>query len=311
MRELSLSTAMNKRFLLKTILRLSLVILLTPGLLYLGLHLTRPLPISKQKQKLFKGITYQRIRRLEPDPLMVHIVKIDLTDPGIELLVTPGEPRDDDQDIAAQTTSNFLQTHYLQLAINGSFFHPFYVHSPIDYYPNSGERVNIFGQAISKGEIYSSVNKDWPVLCISPENKAEIYPDTCPQNTVQGIAGNLILVKKGKPIKVKKFSDHNKKFPRTAVAIDKTGETLWLILIDGRQPLYSTGVTLATLTNIIQEIEGVETALNLDGGGSTTLVISEGTDTKVLNAPFHSRIPMRQRPIANHIGIYASPVEQK
>ncbi|EAW37529.1 phosphodiester glycosidase family protein [Lyngbya sp. PCC 8106] len=293
-----------------TLLRFSLVILLTPALFYLGLLLKRPLPTAKQEQ-LFQGITYQRIRRSKPDPLMIHIVKIDLTTPGIELLVTPGEQGEDDQDISAQTTSEFLQKHYLQLAINGSFFHPFYVHNPIDYYPNSGERVNIFGQAISQGKIYSIVNKGWSVLCISPKKKAEIYFDTCPKNTLQGIAGNLILIDQGQPIKVKKFSDANQKFPRTAVAIDKTGETLWLILIDGRQSWYSKGVTLATLTNIIQELDGVETALNFDGGGSTTLVISEGTDTKVLNAPFHSRIPMRQRPVANHLGIYALPIEQK
>ncbi|MEB3279754.1 MAG: phosphodiester glycosidase family protein [Lyngbya sp.] len=302
---------MNKRFLLKTLLGFSLVILLTPGLLYLALHLTRPLPLSKQEQQLFKGITYQRIRRTKPDALMIHLVKIDLTEPGIELLVTPGEPGEDKRDIAAQTTSEFLQKYDLQLAINGSFFHPFYVNGPIDYYPYSGERVNILGQAISQGKIYSNVNKGWSVLCISPEKKAEILPDTCPKNTVHGLAGNMILIERGQPVKFKKFSDINKKFPRTAVAIDKSGETLWLILIDGRQSLYSQGATLATLTDIIQEIEGVETALNLDGGGSTTLVISEGTNAKVLNAPFHSRIPMRQRPIANHLGIYALPVEEK
>ncbi|MDY7020634.1 MAG: phosphodiester glycosidase family protein [Cyanobacteriota bacterium] len=290
------------------LLRFGFIVLLTPGLFYLGLLLKRPLPTAKQEQ-LFQGITYQRIRRSQPDPLMIHIVKIDLTSPGIELLVTPGEPREDNQDIAAQTTSEFLEKYSLQLAINGSFFHPFYVYNPMNYYPRSGERVNILGQAISNGQIYSMVNQGWPVLCISPEKKAEIYVDTCPKTTRQGIAGNLILIDQGEPVKFKKFSDVKKKFPRTAVAIDQSGETLWFILIDGRQPLYSKGATLATLSKIIQELDGVETALNLDGGGSTTLVISHQAQSKVLNAPFHSRIPMRQRPIANHLGIYAVPLE--
>jgi hypothetical protein len=30
---------------------------------------------------------------------------------------------------------------------------------------------------------------------------------------------------------------------------------------------------------------------------------------KALNAPIHTRIPMRQRPVANHLGVYALPVE--
>ncbi len=299
---------MSSRFILKTLLTFSLVIVLFPSLFYLVLLLRRPLPISKQKE-LFQGITYQRIRRLKPNPLMIHIVKVDLTAPGIQLLVTPGEPGEDERDIAAQTTSEFLQKYNLQLAINGSFFYPIHVNSPIDYFPHSGDRVHIVGQAISQGEIYSNPYPGWPVLCISPENKAEIHPDTCPENTLQGIAGNQVLIEQGQPMKFKKFSDFYQKFPRTAVAIDQTGETLWLILIDGRQSFYSQGATLSTLTNIILELEGVETALNLDGGGSTTLVISTGLKSQALNAPFQSGIPMRQRSIANHLGIYALPLE--
>jgi len=56
---------------------------------------------------------------------------------------------------------------------------------------------------------------------------------------------------------------------------------------------------------------GAVTALNLDGGGSSTMVISTPAGARVLNAPIHTRIPMRQRPVGNHLGLYAPPLEQE
>jgi hypothetical protein len=52
---------------------------------------------------------------------------------------------------------------------------------------------------------------------------------------------------------------------------------------------------------------GAYKALNLDGGGSTTLVVADSGGTRSLNSPIHTRIPMRQRPVANHLGFYARP----
>jgi exopolysaccharide biosynthesis protein len=96
-------------------------------------------------------------------------------------------------------------------------------------------------------------------------------------------------------------------YPRTAVATNQQGDKLWIVVVDGRQPYYSEGVTLAELTQIFIEF-GVYTALNLDGGGSTTLVVSIGGKPTLLNSPIHTRIPTRQRPVANHLGIYALPL---
>ena len=49
---------------------------------------------------------------------------------------------------------------------------------------------------------------------------------------------------------------------------------------------------------------GVYTGMNLDGGGSSTLVI-EGADgqPQVLNSPIHARIPGLERPVASHFGV--------
>lgn len=72
-------------------------------------------------------------------------------------------------------------------------------------------------------------------------------------------------------------------------------------MIDGKQPFYSEGATLQKLAKIAVEL-GSDRALNLDGGGSSTLAIKQAENVHILNAPIHTKIPMRERPVANHLG---------
>ncbi|HMM21014.1 MAG TPA: phosphodiester glycosidase family protein [Selenomonadales bacterium] len=67
--------------------------------------------------------------------------------------------------------------------------------------------------------------------------------------------------------------------PRTAIGQRKDG-TLLLLVIDGRQPGYSLGATLLDVQNILFE-QGAYTAVNLDGGSSTTMFYSG----QVVNKP--------------------------
>lgn len=67
--------------------------------------------------------------------------------------------------------------------------------------------------------------------------------------------------------------------PRTAVGWDGAGRVL-MVTVDGRQPGHSVGMSLPDLADFLVGIGAVE-ALNLDGGGSTTMVISD----KVVNLP--------------------------
>ena len=138
----------------KQILKATTTCLLAlPLVLYSGLHLSRP-PRTPQQQALFQGITYKREIRSMPRPLMIHIVTIDLTAPGVKVLVTPGKPTPDNTEVQARTTTEFVSEFQLQLAINGSFFYPFREISPWNYYPKSGDRANVLGQAIANGTSY-------------------------------------------------------------------------------------------------------------------------------------------------------------
>lgn len=58
--------------------------------------------------------------------------------------------------------------------------------------------------------------------------------------------------------------------PRSAVAVDKTGKRVFLVTVDGRQKNHSAGMTLKEFSNYLLS-KGAYQAINLDGGGSTTM----------------------------------------
>ena len=60
--------------------------------------------------------------------------------------------------------------------------------------------------------------------------------------------------------------------PRTAVAYDPEARRLWVLVVDGRQGSYSSGMTLAEMTAALSATDAAE-ALNLDGGGSSVMVV--------------------------------------
>ena len=68
--------------------------------------------------------------------------------------------------------------------------------------------------------------------------------------------------------------------PRTAIGLSRDSRTLYLITIDGRQAA-SVGVTQQELAEILVE-KGIYNAMNLDGGGSTTMVARELGDNEVV-----------------------------
>jgi exopolysaccharide biosynthesis protein len=78
--------------------------------------------------------------------------------------------------------------------------------------------------------------------------------------------------------------------PRTAMGIDKFGRYI-LVVADGRQGFYSSGLTLTELAYTLQKLGAVD-ALNFDGGGSTAMVVrgkiinrpSDGGERRVSNA---------------------------
>ncbi len=81
--------------------------------------------------------------------------------------------------------------------------------------------------------------------------------------------------------------------PRTAFGFNR--DRIFLVTVDGRQPGYSLGMNLPELADFMLSL-GAREALNLDGGGSTTMWVGGS----VKNRPSDGRV----RPIANALIVY-------
>jgi hypothetical protein len=263
----------------------------------------RPLP-ANTRVKLFDGITYLRDVRQQLRPLIIHVVQIDLATPGLSFLVTPSDPVDG-HEVRAQTVSQFLSQHDLQLAINGDFFWPWWYHTIFDYYPHVNDPTDVNGFAASQGQVYSKegVDDPRPTLFLSQDNRAGIdQPIGAVYNALSGLP---LIVENGRiSDQIKPDEYYAGVHPRSAVGLDREKRTLLLFVIDGRQPGYSEGVTLPELAQIAIEYGAAE-ALNLDGGGSSTLVIEDSAgQPQILNSPIHASIPGIERPVGNHLGVW-------
>jgi hypothetical protein len=78
--------------------------------------------------------------------------------------------------------------------------------------------------------------------------------------------------------------------PRTLIGVDRRGQ-VWLAAVDGRLPNYSVGMTFADLERLADRLQLTD-ALNLDGGGSTTMVVKG----QVVNKPSD---PAGARPVGD------------
>ena len=260
-----------------------------------------PTQPKESSRELFQGITYQLKVRRSPRPMVVRVLVVNLRAQGIRFLVTPGNPKAE-RPLAARTTSQFLSEFHLQAAINGDGFTPWRSNTIFDYYPHQGDAVTPIGMAASQGVVYSQPTDAEPTLYIGRNNRARF------NNPIGGIynaiSGNVMLVEDGKA----NSTPNELPQPRTAIGLDQKMRQIIIVVVDGRQPGYSEGATLSEMADLLIEF-GAYSGMNLDGGGSSTLVV-EGSNGKpeVLNRPIDLGIPNRERAIGNQLGIFANPV---
>jgi hypothetical protein len=261
----------------------------------------RPAPIPIKRQ-LYEGVTYRRVVKFTPRPMIAHVIVIDTKVKDIDLLVTPPDS-DSELPLKARTTSQFLEEFGVQIAINGDGFDPWWSNSPADYYPHVGEPVTPLGLTAAAGKIYTEgipreIGTE-PTLFISRKNALSF--NKRPDRIFQAISGDRMLLQQGK---ISEDLEAGESDPRTAIGTNKNGRYLILVVVDGRQPFYSEGATFTQLAQLMID-QGAYIAMSLDGGGSSTLVV-EGEDGEpvILNSPIDNYIPGRERPVANHLGVF-------
>ena len=250
-------------------------------------------------QPLYQGIDYRLDELSKPRRLRIHTARIDTQAKGISFFTTP-DNGDAPGEVNGRRTATFLKEFDLELAINGGGFNPI---------TGEGKPVDVLGLSISQGKEVSSADHPSknPLLLITARNEARILRAPFEEkdlrdahNAMQGWAGDAgMLVDDGKVI-----TTNADIHPRTAAGISQDGRYLYLLVVDGRQPGVSEGMSLVELAAWMKQL-GCWDAINLDGGGSSTLVV-KGAEGKprVLN----SVSGVLQRSVANHLGIHALPL---
>jgi hypothetical protein len=121
------------------------------------------------------------------------------------------------------------------------------------------------------------------------------------QPAAEAVGGFPMLVENGRGVYreqtgvIASFGD--RRHPRTAVAWDEARRQFFWVVVDGRQPPYSDGMSLPELEWLLLRLQASD-AINLDGGGSTAMVV-EGT---LVNRPSD---PTGERPVANVLALEA------
>lgn len=97
--------------------------------------------------------------------------------------------------------------------------------------------------------------------------------------------------------------DDEERAPRSAAGTGPDGSRMYLVAVDGRQS-DSVGMTLDELAGLLSEL-GVDDSVNLDGGGSSTMVYRETGQSGVTVINDRSGSPPRAVP--NGIGVFSDP----
>lgn len=256
-------------------------------------------------ERPFPGVTHISRTETEPRSLHIHIVKIDLTAPGLRFKLTAPAGT---LETIRQTTLQFLEQEHAQIAINAHFFLPF---------PSTQAEASLVGFAASDGVVYSAfeapsqsyaLTRDAPALNLNAENRAAIVhrdPAFADGKHVRekvtvwnAIAGSAQIVTDGAKSIPRYVDEENPDgaltpggpnnysntkswydalAARSAIGLSRDGRTLFLFTVDARGG--SAGMQVGEVADMLLR-EGAYNAINLDGGGSTTLAMEDaGTHT--------------------------------
>ena len=167
------------------------------------------------------------------------------------------------------------------VAINGSFYNTRPPYNSVCYLKINGEV--IFERSGKMGD------RDGGAVLSDERGRASVEqgdredPQWVPTRTEPSIIGSgPMMLQDGQRIDMGTGAFVTLRHPRTAIGT--SGNKVYLVTVDGRSKGNSLGVNLNELANILKWL-GAENALNLDGGGSTTMYIEGQPENGIVNRP--------------------------
>lgn len=226
-------------------------------------------PDSVRSLVLAPGVIY-RFLWSELGPWAVHLLEADLSSCRVGLAVTraPGEPGADD---ALSPVSRLLglAPEGAVAGVNGDFFTR--EGSP------RGPEVSTRGlRASGRRPAFSWTPAEGPWIGLAEVVEGTLVVEPSSGEPEFLVAGYPELLDGGRPVGDLEVGTRPSfaavRHPRTAVGFSREDERLWVAVVEGRQRARSAGMTLPEMTNLLLALGATE-ALNLDGGGSSVMVL--------------------------------------
>lgn len=264
-------------------------------------------PIDWSKAKIVqKGIRHVRIETDQPRLMKINILRIDLKTPGLEFTATGrapgwGTPMPDFPERIIRTKRQRTRMYLKEsreaginmiAAVNASPWGPWTK-------PYNHKFAEPPGVQISDGIIVSDDGKKRPTFVVYKDGTPAIL-NGVPKNEYDkikvAVSGFSIVVKDGKVL----YVDENL-HPRTLYGISKDKRYVYLITIDGRQKGWSLGAACSDGGKYLVAA-GASDVINMDGGGSSTLVYWDEENKKIVSLCRHNKNGS-ERTVGNSMGI--------
>ena len=221
----------------------------------------------------------------QSDPSAVSFVaRVDLTHPAVDVQITP-EKRE------KYLTSIFAEQNDCVLAINGEAGETMAMDCELGEWS---------GNWVSDGKVIMMADTEKrPFIGISKGNKANYYEESFLDTKYKpayfnAIWGRFDILKKNEVVK----HDRDRPYARTVMGVNAEGTYLYLMIVDGKRPDYSAGLTYKDCAAILEAL-GASDAMACDQGGSSCMYVRNMGG--IINRPADS--DGIERPIYSHFGI--------
>jgi len=287
----------------------------------------------------FVGITYIDRTETSPRPVHMHIVQIDLAAPGLRFKLSPSAGS---REVVRQTTLDYLTQEGAQVAINAHYFLPFPSTDREAWLVGIAASEGRVYSAYETPEQSFALVRDAAGLNIDRENHATIVHRRLrrafggqgsdngtevvePVTLWTTVSGSAQIITNGvKTVPDYKDAEHpdalldqggpgtfsNQKSwydvatARTAIGLSRDERTLTLFTVDVRGG--SDGMRVGEVADLLMTDYGVWNALNLDGGGSTSMAMEDPeTHTRALVNVSSDRDNASGRSVGSSLAVFA------
>jgi len=227
-----------------------------------------------------RGVTYALLARSEPRPLRIHRVRVDLQ-AEVEIAAVVAEDPDGPgpAEAALVLPAEMAARSRALVLVNANAFGQ--ITREKDHVWIPGLPVTIAGLAVMDGVMRSPAEPAFDGFWIDAAGAPRFGVPQAAAGIRQGVAGFRRLLRAGEICAKPGGPLH----PRTAVGVDATGRWLHLVVVDGRQKGCSEGMSEYELAACLRTF-GCSDALNLDGGGSSILLLASAPGApRIVNSP--------------------------